>query len=451
MPRTAEQLRSDALQIWWAGVQAVQPPSLIFNNVRVAEGALWIGDERLELDAIDRIVIVGGGKASGGMATTLEQALGPELLQTKRVIGWVNVPADCVVPTDRVTLHPARPAGVNEPTEAGVSGVQEMLRLVGDMGPRDLCVALISGGGSALMPAPVEGLSLADKVEITRELSARGAAIDLMNAVRRDLSTFKGGGLARACRAGRMISLILSDVPGDDLHAVASGPTVSALSDKARAIEILKQFSLDQLPAGRRAIDLLSLRRDLPPDENHAEIGRRVTNLIVGNNAAAVDASGVEAERLGYSHAMLSATAPEGPVEEVARRLAETANRMRRQDSPDCLITGGEPTVSLAPADVRGSGGRNQQLALAALAAIDDWRGLALVSGGTDGEDGPTDAAGALVDEQVASDARRLLLDMPVHLARNDAYSFFQAAGGLLKTGPTQTNVCDLRVVTVSR
>jgi glycerate-2-kinase len=277
-----------------------------------------------------------------------------------------------------------------------------------------------------------------------------------MNAVRRALSAVKGGGLARACRAGRLISLIISDVPGDDLDTIGSGPTVLGVNAAPQALEVLESLALGMLPAAARAMEVLQrgMASELTQpmhSEGLTPNGCRVTNLVIGNNAAAVDAAGVEAERLGYSHAMLSANAPEGLAEEVAHGLVDMGRRMRNEDGPDCLISGGEPTVRLAPATQRGKGGRNQQLCLAALAQQTDWRQMALISGGTDGEDGPTDAAGALVDVEVADSARALGLSPSEYLARNDAYHFFEQTGGLLKTGPTHTNVCDLRVVVVAR
>lgn len=444
MNRTAEQLREDALRIWRAGVAAVQPARLVPEFVIVDGGELWIGDELIPLSSLGRIVVVGGGKAAGAMAATLDRILPP----TIAVTGMVNVPADAVEPTRRVRLHPARPPGVNEPTAEAAAGVREMLRLVGALGPRDLCLCALSGGGSALLPAPIDNFALEDKVTLTRELSARGATIHELNAVRRELSDVKGGGLARACRAGRLVSLILSDVPGDDLATIASGPTVLTASAPAEAIGVLEKFQLGELPAGKRALAILQHRG---PERLLANPVCRVTNLVIGNNATAVDAAGVEAERLGYSHAMTSANAPEGAAEEVGVHLARLASHMRDNAGPDCLISGGEPTVRLAPADVRGLGGRNQQLCLAALAELPDWRGAALVSGGTDGEDGPTDAAGAWVDVLVAAEAARRGLDVHDALARNDAYRFFEAAGGLLKTGATRTNVGDVRVATVSQ
>lgn len=448
MRRSPIQLREEARQIWRAGVEAVQPARLVPEQLAVEDRTLWIGDHEFDLGSIDHIAIVGAGKASGGMAIAVENILGDELLRCKKVTGWVNVPADCVQPTRAVKLHAARPAGLNEPTSAGVEGTLKILEVVAGLGPRDLCLCLISGGGSALLPAPVEGLSLDTKVALTREIAARGGNIRQLNTVRRELSRIKGGGLARACRAGQLATLVISDVLGDDLEMIASGPTVLRGSTPEAALAVLSDLKLSGSAAGREATKLLQQSRDAG---SHAELRNLPLNLVIGNNATAVDGAGVEAERLGYSHAMLSATAPEGPAEEVARWLTTTAESMRASPGPDCLISGGEPTVQLAPKEERGKGGRCQQLALAALESLPDWTNLALMAGGTDGEDGPTDAAGAIVDQQVADAARELGLDTCDYLRRSDAYHFFEQTGGLIKTGPTGTNVCDLRVLCVSR
>ena len=453
MRRTPEQLREDARQIWWAGVEAVQPARLVPERLSVDGRSLWVGNYEFDLNAFDRIVIVGAGKASGAMAVAVENVLEGALLQAKKVSGWVNVPADCVEPTRAVRLFAARPAGVNEPTAAGVEGTREILRLVSSLGPRDFCLCLISGGGSALLTAPSSGISLETKASLAREIAARGGDIQQLNTVRRELSDVKGGGLARACRAGQMATLILSDVLGDDLELIASGPTVPREPTPAAALAVLEDLDLLNHPAGKVAavsLQAASLPRKQGRSPGSPDV-EHVLNLVIGNNATAVDGAGVEAERRGYSHAMLSATAPERTAEEVARWLADTAASMRRTTGPDCLISGGEPTVHLAPEAERGKGGRNQQLALAALASLKDWNGLALVAGGTDGEDGPTDAAGAKVDEQIAAAARRQELDPTEYLRRNDAYSFFEQTGGLITTGPTRTNVCDLRVLCVGR
>jgi glycerate-2-kinase len=228
---------------------------------------------------------------------------------------------------------------------------------------------------------------------------------------------------------------------------IASGPTVPDRSSAAEALDVLERFAAREAGISERVF--AAIRRS---EETQPAPTARVTNLVIGNNALAVDAAGMEAERRGYSHAMISAAAPEGPAEEVGRHLAELALRMRQGPGPDCLISGGEPVVSLVEEVQRGLGGRNQQLALAALDHLGQrTHGIVLLSGGTDGEDGPTDAAGGLVDAGVAAEASRLGLSPADFLRRNDAYRFLEQTGGLVKTGPTGTNVCDVRVVLVDR
>ena len=372
------------------------PERLIPEHVHVAGDTLLVGDEEIDLCRVGRIAIVGGGKASAAMAVALEHALGPLLLAAKQVCGWVNVPADCVVPTQCVHLHAARPAGVNEPRPEGVAGTEEILKIVSTLGPDDLCFCLISGGGSTLLPAPMPGISLDDKIRLTRTLSA-GANIEQLNTVRRTLSLVKGGGLASACRAGRLISLIISDVLGDPLELIASGPRVTAISQASDALAVLHELRLIGHPDLAETVQFLRNREsaDSLIAESSPPPTSQVTNHVLGNNAVAVDAAGCEALGLGYSHAMTAANASEGSAEVVGSQLAEMALRMRRGPGPDCLISGGEPTVKLAEESVRGQGGRNQQLALSALTKLGDCEGIALLSGGTDGEDGPTDAAGA--------------------------------------------------------
>jgi len=482
MKRSLQQLRRDALAIWHAGVDAVRSEPLVRQNVHVEGRWLCIGGEQLDLEAVGRIVVVGTGKAGAGMAAGLEAALGETLMAEKQLAGWINVPADCVRQLKRVKLHAARPAGVNEPTSAGVAGAAKILQLVASLTPRDLCLCLISGGGSALLPAPVEGITLDDKQAVTRHLSGAGADIRQLNTVRKQLSRIKGGGLARASRAGRLISLIVSDVIGDPLDVIASGPTVKDPSTPREALEILQEFNARDAGISPAVFDYLEKRR-LESCSNTTELTpdpfSRTVNVLLGNNAVAVDAAGVEAERRGYSHAMTAAATLEGAAEDIGRHLADMAARMRDTAGPDCLITGGEPTVSLVDSTERGLGGRNQQLVLAALERLaqrdpgrpakpveprihpsisgppEDTRhgldGMVLLSGGTDGEDGPTDAAGAIVDASTLAAMREQGLSPSDYLRRNDAYHFFQPLGALIKTGPTHTNVCDLRVVVVDR
>ena len=450
MKRAAEQLRRDALQIWRAGLEAVQSDRLVRDAVRIEGPTLTIGDDEIDLRKIKRIIVVGGGKAGAGMAEGLEQALGSQVLADKQVVGWINVPDDCVRSLQRIHLHGARPPGINEPTADGVRGTLEIRRLIETAASDDLCIGLISGGGSALLPDPVEGVSLADKLAITRFLSSAGANIEELNAVRTQLSRLKGGGLARACRAGQLYTLIISDVLGDPLDVIGSGPTVPNASSVDDALRVLEKFEVQKAGVAPSILDYLKSQRGKPVS---AADTTTVHNLVIGNNALAVDAAGAEAERLGYSHAMTSAKRSEGFAEDVGRHLAGMAIHMRDHVGPDCLISGGEPVVKLAPSNLRGRGGRNQQLVLAAMEqlATIGGEGTVVLSGGTDGEDGPTDAAGAFCDATIMADARRRNLDLADYLAHNDAYSLFDQLGGLLKTGPTHTNVCDVRVVLVSR
>jgi len=454
--RTAAQLRDDALGIWRAGLRAVDSARLVREAVRVDGNQLLVAGEQCDLQRIGRIVVVGAGKAGAGMAAGLLETLGASVVVKKQVAGWLNVPADCVRSLPPITLYPARPAGSNEPTAAGVAGAEEILRLVQSLGPHDLCLCLISGGASALLPAPAEGITLDDKLAVTRHLSAAGANIVELNTVRKHLSRIKGGGLARACRAERLITLVISDVIGDPLDAIASGPTVADTTTAAEALAVLEKYKarsssiaeavFDHLEHGLKSTPAANARLNDNPDFSCA-------NVVIGNNATAVEAAANEARRRGYVPAQHAAGELEGFADDVGIHLAETALRMRGSDGPDCLISGGEPVVRLVSLQRRGMGGRNQQLALAALAAFgrQGCEGIALVAGGTDGEDGPTDAAGAIVDLDILSAARRLNLDPGDYLARNDAYRFFEPLGGLLKTGPTHTNVCDVRVVVVEK
>ena len=448
-------LNDDAITIWKAGVDAVRSDVLVKRFLRVESNALRLGDREIALSSVGRIVVVGGGKAGAGMAAAVEEVLAP-IAEPKGLTGWVNVPADCVRPLQRITLHPGRPAGVNEPTEAAVAGTERIMQLVSELHPSDICLCLISGGGSALLTAPAPGVTLDDMRRVTRFLSAAGADIGQLNVVRKQLSRIKGGGLARACRAGRLETLIISDVLGDPLDTIASGPTVADSSTPEQALEVLRSFGFDQVDGSQSVFEYLE-RRSKQEANTSTMPDCHVENHIIGNNATAVDAAGETADRLGYRPAMICAQSPEGLAESVGNHLADMARRMRSERGPDCLITGGEPVVRLADASVRGKGGRNQQLVLAAYLRLleqcpaehDPLEGITVLSGGTDGEDGPTDAAGASIDSSVHEAALEQGLEPRDHLARNDAYPFFERTGGLLKTGPTNTNVCDVRVVLV--
>ncbi len=449
--KPAELQSHDALAIWQAGVDAVRAERLIAGAMQLELGVLKICGHSFPVSELGRIAVVGAGKAGAGMAAAVEHILGPDLVD-RHVTGWVNVPADCVRPLRKTHLHAARPAGVNEPTAEGVLGAEQILQIVSQLHAADLCLVLISGGGSALLPAPVEGLTLADKQAVTRFLMHSGATIGELNTVRKHLSRIKGGNLARACRAGRTLTLIISDVVGDPLDVIASGPTVADSSTAAEALDVLRRFSARPPIVPQAVFDVLELAardsngpRGLPP---------HVENHVIGNNAVALAAAARRATELGYSVQSLGSS-NQGEASAVGRDLAERCLEQRAlappAAAPVCILSGGEPVVHLVQTDRPRKGGRNQQLALAALNRLwdDGMSGITVLSGGTDGEDGPTDAAGASAGANVIVQARARNLDPVEFLAINDAYHFFEQAGGLIKTGPTHTNVMDLRIALV--
>jgi hydroxypyruvate reductase len=463
-------LRRDALAIWHAGVEAVRAERLMHEAVRLDGSTLSFvgidgGSCTVDLAKCRKLLVVGTGKAGAGMAAGLEEILGDAWLARLAVDGWLNVPADCVRPLKRIKLHAARAAGSNEPTIEGQQGAEQILERVAALGPDDLCICLISGGGSALLPAPIEGITLADKLAVTRFLSAAGANIQELNTVRKHLSRIKGGRLARACRAGRLIALVISDVLGDPLDVIGSGPTVPDTSTDDDALAVLLKFDPERATVPEDVWAALERTTSIggasgtraDASVGGAESNCKVENLVIGNLARAVDAAATAAEQLGYRVASAVARTMEPTAEEVGQHLAEAAIALQRgDDTPygqgaDCLISGGEPVVRLVSMDQRGRGGRNQQLVLAAGQYLIEHgaSGIAILSGGTDGEDGPTDAAGALWDDEVRAAAAAQGLEPAKYLARNDAYEFFAPLGALIKTGPTHTNVCDVRVVLV--
>jgi len=433
-------LREHARAIWQAAVAAVDPFVLV--QAALAEEPL-----RSELAAARRILVVGGGKAGATMAAAVEAAF-PDRLD--RITGVVNVPAESVRPLHSIRLHAARPAGTNHPTEEGVAGSEAILDLLATASPEDAALCLLSGGGSALLPAPAEGITLADKQQITRLLHACGATIDEMNCVRKHLSRLKGGRLAQTflIHGRSLTSLVISDVIGDPLDVIASGPTAADPTTFAEALAILDSHHLrpqtpaavlDHLERGRRG-EIPETLKSLPPS---------VCNRVLGNNARALAAAAQRARALGYPVCNLGSFL-EGDTAQVALVLAGLIRGARAQGQPApaplCILSGGETTVTLPPD--HGRGGRNQELVLAMAAKLGPTglHRVAVLSGGTDGEDGPTDAAGAIADEGTYQRAAALGLHPATFLARHDAYAFFDATGDLLRTGLTGTNVMDVRV-----
>ena len=451
MKGTQNILREHARAIWQAGVDAVAPGRLIRAAMRVRGGTLKIGSLSLPLDEIGSIAVVGTGKAGAAMSRAVEDVLGERLMHEKRLHGWVNVPDETVIPLRHVQLYGARAAPDNKPTAAGVEGARRIRAIVESLGHNDLAICLISGGGSALLPAPVAGITLADKQAVTGLLHSAGATIGQMNAVRKHLSELKGGGLARAFRGRLLVSLIISDVVGDPLDVIASGPTAPDTSTFVDAVAVLTLFQLvDRVPPS--VLEYLRAGASGEQPETLKRLPKNVANFVIGNNGTALQAAARAARALGFRVLNLSSFV-EGDSRQVGTVLAGIARGVRERREPIappvCILSGGETTVTLG--SDHGLGGRNQELVLAALHHLgpNGLKDVLVLSGGTDGEDGPTDAAGAFGDEALLRQAVRLDLKPAEFLASHDSYHFFEPLGGLIKTGLTDTNVMDLQVVLV--
>ncbi len=439
----ATELRKAAVEIFGAAVQAVDPAAAIHRHMKREGTRLTIGGEALDLAAVRRIVVVGLGKAGASMAGAVEEILGERIQR-----GVVVTKYGHVQPMKTIRLHEA---GHPVPDEAGIAGAQAILDCVKGLGPEDLVLVLISGGGSALTPAPVEGISLAEKQALTKALLACGADIREMNMLRKHISRIKGGQLARAAQPAQVRTLILSDIVGDPLDAIASGPTVPDPTTYADALGILDKYRIRQeIPTGIRAhLEAGAAGKVSETPKPTDPLFARVKSLMVASNIQALEAAKAEAQRLGL-RAMILSSFIEGETRDVARMHAALALEVRASGNPVtppvCFITGGETTVTLKG---KGKGGRNQEFALAAALDIAGLRDVVVLSAGTDGTDGPTDAAGAIADGDTLGRAAAAGLKPRLALDGNDAYPFFERLSDLIITGPTRTNVMDVRLVLV--
>jgi glycerate-2-kinase len=438
-------LRGDAITVLEAALNSVDPHKAVLNNLKIVDGKLRVGNFEASLDDLRKIVVIGGGKAGGAMAEAVESVLGDRVSG-----GCVNVLQGTEF---RYNLKKIRLQGASHPipNNDGVRGVAEMLMLSSSMREKDLVICLISGGGSALMPYPAEGISLKDKQDVTSRLLMKGATIDDLNAVRKHLSAIKGGQLARRCYPTRVVSLILSDVVGDPLDTIASGPTSPDTTTFRNAVDVLKKYKLwdDICSQVRERLEYGVKKVIVETPKPGDEIFNHVTNIIVGNNSIAAESAAEAAEALGYNSLIVS-TMVEGEAAEVGTVLAgiarELAAKGRPLKPPAAVIVGGETTVN-----VRGSGrgGRNQELALSLARRITGLKAVA-ASLATDGIDGPTEASGAIVDGETSTKASKAGLSIEKFLAENDSHSFFKKIGDTIVTGPTGTNVNDLVLIITS-
>lgn len=424
-------LRQDAFACLRAAIQAVDPARLVLEHL----------SQRPEMTG--RVYLAGLGKAAGAMAVGARAALGEQLADGVLIVpDNVNIQA---LPGVR-----AFRAGHPIPDDRGVRAALSMLQMAERLQKDDVLLCALSGGGSSLMTLPSEGVTLEEVRQTTDLLLRAGATIQELNCVRKRLDRLKGGRLARAAAPARVVALVLSDVVGDPLDVIASGPISPDSTTFETAVHLLKNRSLwTQVPDAVRRHLVRGL--DGQADESPA-LGdpcfQGVEARVVGNNRLAAEAARGEAQRRGYQTRLLS-TSITGEAREVGSALAALGREMRHGDPlglPGCVVAGGETTVTVQGT---GKGGPNQELALGAALALDGEPGILLASVGTDGIDGPTDAAGAFADGSTVERARAAGLDPAAALTRNDSYPFFQALGDLVMTGPTGTNVMDLHIILV--
>lgn len=442
--------RQDLLDIFNAALVAVDPYNAVLKVVCFEHNQLQIAGAKYNLESYEHIIVVGAGKATARMALAVETLLGGNI-----AAGLIVVKEGHTAPLSIIDqVEAAHPV----PNEAGIAGAQNILHMVRAADEKTLVICLLSGGASALLVAPAAGLTLQDKQYTTGLLLNAGAAITELNAVRKHLSMVKGGGLARAAYPAQMVTLILSDVIGDPLDVIASGPTAQDNSTFAEAWAVIVKYGLqEKLPP--RVVDYLQRgsARQVPETVKENDPCLDIThNVIIASIRQALVAAKEKAGQLGYVSKTISATL-QGEARDAARFLAQAARAELAVMQPNerrCLLCGGETTVTVCGT---GKGGRNQELALVFALEIEGWQGVSLLSAGTDGGDGPTDVAGAMVDARTAALARSLEIDPRKYLDNNDSYTFFQdldtvaGAQSHLKTGPTGTNVMDIQIVLLSK
>ena len=442
------QMRVEAEEIFRSSLEAADPYQAVKRFVHVEKDRLVVGMEgkhRVELDltGYDRILVVGGGKATAPMARAVEEVVGNRLDSGMIVVKYGF--------TEKLVLTQIVEAGHPLPDSNGVEGTRKILEFLQGAGEKDLIFSLMSGGGSALLTQPAGNITLSEKQEITRRLLACGASIDEINAVRKHISLSKGGQMARAAFPATIVNLMLSDVVGDKVEVIASGPFTPDSSTFETVWDVFRRYDLRDIPATIYGYLAAGAEGRIPetPKEGDA-IFERVSNFVVGSNILALQAAAEKAQELGYESLILSSMI-EGETREVARVHGAIAKEVvktgRPLSPPACIISGGETTVTIRG---KGLGGRNQEFCLAAALDLCELPPrVVILSGGTDGNDGPTDAAGAVVDPFTVKRGKEMGVEALRFLDDNDAYHFFEKTKDFLLTGPTNTNVMDVRLVLV--
>jgi hydroxypyruvate reductase len=440
-----QNLQETLTKIFLAGLRAVDPEEAVRRHVNLVGSRLRVGERFYPLERFKRVIVTGAGKGTAPMAKALEEILGDRL-----TTGWIIVKYGHGLPLKKIRVLEA---GHPVPDQSGLDATKFILAELKKCTAEDLLLCAFSGGGSALTPAPRPPLNFLEKQQTTQLLLESGASIEELNAMRKHLSIGKGGQFAQLASPATVVSLFLSDVVGDPLDVIASGPTVPDPSTFADCLEIIERYGLTaKLPAAVLKLlqeGALGLIEDTPKAGD--PVFKKVQNLVVGSNRAALLAAAAEARQLGYNPLILSSFI-QGEAREIALAVTAIGKEILMSDNPipapACILAGGETTVRIGG---RGTGGRNQELALAAAIALKDWSHIALLSAGTDGTDGPTDAAGAFADGETCKKARQRGLNPVDYLTDNDSYNFFNNLGQLFKTGPTRTNVMDLICLLVDK
>lgn len=433
----------NAVEIFQAGLRAVAPGPAIRSFCQLEGNIFTVDGQKYDLTRFEKIIVLGAGKAGASMAGAIEEMFGDRITS-----GLVTVKYGHLEDLKQVKI---KEGGHPVPDQNGFDGARAIYKLASSADEKTLVICLISGGGSALMVLPVAGVTLADKQETTRVLIGCGATIHEINTIRKHLSVIKGGGLARAIYPATLVSLILSDVVGDDLDSIASGPCVPDSTTFYDCMEILAKYSIDnEIPSKvLMHIEFGVAGNVLETAREGQDFFKKTQNVIVGCNFNALLKAKGKADELGYNTLLLSSMF-EGVTRDVAANHMAIAREIKLHGyplkRPACLLSGGETTVRLQGT---GKGGRNQEFVLAAALKMVDMDDVVVLSAGTDGTDGPTDAAGALADQTTLQRAQTAGCDPQDYLDNNDSYHFFEKLGDLYKTGPTNTNVMDLRIILI--
>ncbi|MCP4749183.1 MAG: glycerate kinase [Desulfobacteraceae bacterium] len=436
-------MRKDAMEIFQSGLKAVSAFDAVGRHLRRTNEKLYIADKVFDLRHVNRIIVIGAGKATAAMAQAVEQILGKRISD-----GLISVKYGHGLPLKYIrTIEAGHPI----PDQNGMKAARQMLDMVKNTSAHDLVLVLLSGGGSALMPLPVESITLEEKQTLSDLLIGCGATIHQINAVRKHISAIKGGKLAQAVLPSSLVTLIISDVVGDDLDVIASGPTVPDRSTYHQCRQITDHYNITRdLPKSVQKHIENGLKKQFPETPKVSSANwSHVSNVIIANNYQAILAASQKAGKKGYRNLILSSRI-EGETRivaqvhgAIAREAATTGNPA---PPPLCLLSGGETTVTVGNG---GCGGRNQEFALAAALDIQGVEKIVVLSAGTDGTDGPTDAAGAIADHTTVQRSQKAGLEPFEHLNHHNAYPFFKKLDDLLITGPSQTNVMDLRIILV--